>query len=67
MTQEQLIRSIEQQLDNLSCLNEMTFNHWCEELYQDDDETKILEKWTPQTLYFLENAVEFYDVDPISS
>lgn len=45
----------------------MAFNHWCEELYQDDDETKILEKWTPQTLYFLENTVEFYDVDPISS
>ena len=62
MSQEQLINSIEQQLDNLSCFNEMVFNYWCSILYEEDDETRIEEQWTPQTLYYIEKDVELYDI-----
>jgi len=49
MTQAQLIRSIEQQLDDLSYLNEELFNDWCNQLYTEDDEP-ILEKFTVKVL-----------------
>jgi hypothetical protein len=61
ISKEQLIRSIEQQLDNLSYLNEMAFNYWCNVLYESDDETRIQDQWTPLTLYYLEQDVEFHD------
>jgi len=61
MNQEQLINCIDQQLDNLSYLNEMVFNYWCSILYEEDDETRIMDQWTPQTLYYLEQDVELYD------
>lgn len=61
MDQEQLIRCIDQQLDNLSYLNESAFNYWCGILYEDDDETRIEIEWTPQTLYYLECDVELYE------
>lgn len=61
ISKEQLIRSIEQQLDNLSHLNEMAFNYWCNVLYESDDETRIEDQWTPLTLYYLEQDVEFHD------
>lgn len=60
MDKEQLIRCIDQQLDDLSYLNENAFNYWCSVLYEEDDETRILDQWTRQTLYHLECAVEFY-------
>lgn len=37
-TQEQLINSIEQQLDNLSYVNEMLFDYWLNELCDVNDE-----------------------------
>ncbi len=61
ISQEQLHRCIEQQLDNLSYLNEMVFNYWCNILYESDDETKVQDQWTPLTLYYLEQDVEFHD------
>lgn len=60
-TQEQLVRSIEQQLDNLSCFNEMLFGFWCNELYTEDDEP-ILEKFTPEVLSQIEQDVYNNDV-----
>lgn len=49
MSQEQLIRCIEQQLDDLSYLNEELFNDWCNQLYTEDDEP-IFEKFTAKVL-----------------
>ncbi len=37
-TQAQLIRSIEQQLDNLQSINQMQFDYWLSELCDEDDE-----------------------------
>lgn len=53
----QLHRSIEQALDNLSCLNEMLFDYWCSVLYEDDDETIIEHLWNEDTLATLEKDV----------
>lgn len=61
-TQEQLIREIEQQLDNLSCFNEMLFDYWCTELYTDDDEP-ITEKFTSEVLQQITKDVEENDND----
>jgi hypothetical protein len=52
MDQEQLIRCIEQQLDNLSYINEDLFNQYCD-LYYDNDEP-IVELFTPELLVKLE-------------
>lgn len=60
MTQEQLIRCIEQQLDDLSYLNEYLFNDWCNKLYTENDEP-ILEKFTVKVLTQLTQDV--YDND----
>ena len=59
-TQEQLLRSIEQQLDNLSYVNEMLFEYWLTELCDDDGEI-IPEKCTEEVLSQLEKDV--YDND----
>jgi len=59
-TQEQLIRCIEQQLDDLSYLNEGLFNDWCDKLYTEDDEP-ILEKFTAKVLTQVTKDVEKND------
>lgn len=60
MNQEQLIRCIEQQLDDLSYLNEDLFDNWCNRLYTENDEP-ILEKFTVKVLTQLTQDV--YDND----
>jgi len=57
MNQDQMNRCIEQALDNLSFLNEMLFNFWLSELYEDDDETMIVSMWNEQTLADIEKDV----------
>lgn len=57
MPQEQLYRCIEQQLDNLASVNQMLFDFWLSELYEDDDETMVVDKWNEQTLAQLETDV----------
>jgi hypothetical protein len=59
-TQTQLIRSIEQQLDNLMSLNEMVLDYWMSELCDENDEL-IPEKCTEEVLSQLEKDV--YDND----
>lgn len=61
MTQEQLIRSIEQQLDNLMSIDyDLAYEYECA-LYYDcnDDEfpVRIVENFTPELLTELENLV----------
>ena len=48
-TQIQLLRSIEQQLENLMSLNEMVLDYWMSELCDDDGEL-IPEKCTEEVL-----------------
>ena len=60
MNQAQLIRSIEQQLDNLQSINQMSFDYWLSELCDENDEL-ILEKCNAQVLSQLEQEV--YDHD----
>ena len=60
MTQEKLIRSIEQQLDNLSYLDEDMFYQYCCDYYDDDDEP-IVELFTPGLLEELEELVNELD------
>jgi hypothetical protein len=60
METAQLIRSIEQQLDNLQSLNQMQFDYWLSELCDENDEL-IPEKCTEQVLSQLEKDV--YDND----
>ena len=60
MSQEQLVRCIEQQLDDLSYLNEELFNDWCNKLYTEDDEP-ILEKFTAKVLTQVTKDVEKND------
>lgn len=64
MTQEQLIRCIEQQLDDLSYLNEDLFNEWCDRLYTENDEP-IVERFTLKVLNQLTSLVSDYDTAPI--
>ena len=59
-TQTQLIRSIEQQLENLMSLNEMVLDYWMSELCDENDEL-IPEKCTEEVLSQLEKDV--YDND----
>ena len=59
-TQAQLIRSIEQQLENLMSLNEMVLDYWMSELCDDDGEL-IPEKCTEEVLSQLEKDVYDYD------
>lgn len=60
MSQAQLIRCIEQQLDDLSYLNEELFNDWCNKLYTEDDEP-IIEKFTVKVLTQVTQDVEKND------
>jgi len=60
MKQEQLVRCIEQQLDDLSYLNEELFNDWCNKLYTEDDE-RIIEKFTVKVLTQVTKDVEKND------
>ena len=60
MTETQLIRSIEQQLENLMSLNEMVLDSWMSELCDENDEL-IPEKCTEEVLSQLEKDV--YDND----
>lgn len=53
---EQLIRNIEQQLDNLSYVNEMLFNYWLNELCDENDEL-IPAKCSEEILSQLEKDV----------
>jgi hypothetical protein len=62
MNQDHLNRCIEQALDNLSFLNEMLFNFWLSELYEDDDETMIVSMWNEQTLANIEKDVMMQDL-----
>ena len=65
MTQEQLIRSIEQQLENLMLLDEdLSWEYECELYYdcnEDEEPQPIVEKFTPELLTQLENLV--YQLD----
>ena len=60
MNQEQLVRSIEQQLDNLQSINQMSFDYWLTELCDENDEL-IVEKCNEQVLSQLEQEVYDYD------
>jgi hypothetical protein len=60
MNQAQLIRSIEQQLDNLQSINQMTFDYWLSELCDENDEL-IPQKCNAQVLSQIEQDV--YDND----
>jgi len=62
MDQEQLIRSIEQQLENLMHFNdELEYQYECELYYPDKDDEPIVEKFTPELLKELEDLV--YQLD----
>jgi len=60
MNQDQLIRCIEQQLDNLSYLNEHLFYDWCDRLYTENDEP-IVERFTLKVLNSLTSLVSSLD------
>jgi hypothetical protein len=55
-TQAQLLRNIEQQLDNLSYVNEMLFDYWLTELC-DENEELIPAKCSEEILSQLEKDV----------
>jgi hypothetical protein len=61
MNQEQLVRSIEQQLENLMILDEDLSEYYENELYYADKiDEPIVEKFTPELLAELEKLV--YDL-----
>ena len=61
-TQEQLIRSIEQQLENLMHFDDDLSNDYMSELYYADNEDEpIVELFTPELLKELEDLV--YELD----
>jgi hypothetical protein len=62
MNQDQLNRCIEQALDNLSHFNQMLFDFWLSELYEDGDEVMIPEMWNESTLAMIEKDVMMNDV-----
>jgi hypothetical protein len=60
--QEQLISSIEQQLENLMHFDdELEYQYECELYYDCNDDKPIVEKFTPELLKELENLV--YQLD----
>jgi len=64
MTQEQLIRSIEQQLENLMHFDdELEYQYECELYYPDKNDEPIVEKFTPELLKELEDLVYQLDND----
>jgi len=56
MTQTQLLRCIEQQLDNLQSINQMCFDYWMSELCDENDEL-IAEKCSADVLSQIERDV----------
>lgn len=64
MNQEQLIRCIDQQLDDLSYLNENLFNEWYDRLYTENDEP-IVERFTVKVLNQLTSLVSSLDNEPV--
>jgi len=60
MNQAQLLRNIEQQLDDLQSINQMVFDYWLTELCDENDEL-IPEKCNANVLSQLEQEV--YDND----
>ena len=67
MTQDQLIRSIEQQLENLAHFDgDLAYEYECALYYDcnDDEESQpIQEKFTPELLIELENLIYQLDND----
>lgn len=64
MTQEQLIRCIEQQLENLAHFDEdLAWEYECA-LYYDSDQP-IVENFTPKLLTELENLILQLDNEPV--
>lgn len=65
MTQLQLIRSIEQQLENLMSLDDdLAYQYECDLYYdcnEDEEPTPIVENFTPELLTELEDLV--YELD----
>lgn len=65
MTQEQLIRSIEQQLENLMTLDDdLAYQYECDLYYdcnEDEEPKPIVENFTPQVLEQLTQIV--YELD----
>jgi hypothetical protein len=62
MTQEQLIRSVEQQLENLMHFDgDLAYDYECELYYPDKNDEPIVEKFTPELLKELEDLV--YQLD----
>jgi len=62
MNQEQLIRSIDQQLENLMHFDdELEYQYECELYYDCNDDKPIVEKFTPELLKELEDLV--YQLD----
>ena len=58
MDQEQLIRSIEQQLENLMHFDDdLAYQYECELHYPDKDDEPIVEAFTPELLKELEDLV----------
>lgn len=61
MTSDQLIRSIEQQLENLMTLDEdLAYQYDCELYYdcnEDEEPQPIVENFTPQLLTELKNLI----------
>lgn len=61
----QLIRSIEQQLDNLMSLDgDLAYEYECDLYYPDNEDEPIEEKFTPELLKELENLVYQLDNEP---
>jgi hypothetical protein len=66
MNQEQLIRSISQQLENLMTLDEeLSEKYDAHCFYPNTDYEPIVERFTPELLKELEDLVRKLDVEPI--
>jgi hypothetical protein len=69
MKQDQLIRSIEQQLENLMLLDEdLEYQYACELYYDcndDEEPSPIVEQFTPELLIELENLISELDNEDI--
>lgn len=64
MTNEQLIRSIEQQLENLMALDDdLAYEYECDLYYADKIDEPIEELFTPELLKELEKIVSELDND----
>jgi hypothetical protein len=64
MTQDQLIRSIEQQLENLAHFDgDLAYDYECDLYYADKIDEPIKERFTPELLIELENLIYQLDND----